>query len=751
MRFHVLIAVLIVLGLSVECSKKQAPVPKAAEPAANVHGKITFLLGNASVTFPEKPLRAARLFLEIPDKSLIETRTASKIVISLLGLGDIAIGENSKIELSFPKSAAPSDAGAQPIQRTVIRNYQGSLFASIRKLTSKPQEFTIATPTATAAIRGTSFEVFVNPSTFAAEINVLKGTVAVRRNSRRVMENKKPAPLEADEAIKVAVAAMTSIVPANRAEPAQAGTEAPEAPKPELTEPEPPRDISLVHVGESMVIGMEEAGSEAVSAMSDERFTGFSDRVGDKVVKQITEAAPSAESEGVGVVVAAILDKPVDLIRSAAEAVLPTMSDALPVPDAPAVPGQSPSPQAAPPEAKTPEAPLPEAARILKEAVDFMNAPEPAAKAAAPVEAPNTAPRFLDFKPPAQLGVGQAVAFQLQARDNEGHALLFTLENAPEGLAITPFDGLITWQPETPGLFEFKVKVSDSKGLFSVKKFRFPVRQLIKASLESVTKSGIAGKTSWRFDASASRAEGIEQGLKYRFDFDGDRKFEFPGNDGWTENPITDHVFAKPGVYAVIMEAATPLGESSRASVKVTVDPHYPAEAKARPVAKANLAQVSEFDGEGSDKNGGIAEYLWDFDNNGSIDYRGKTAKASWSYGKAGSFTAVLKAVSADNDTGTAKVTAEVFNAPPSATACDDKNVKAGVNEAFTGKGADPDSKIEKYGWDFDGDGQVDWKSSFGAEVKYMYKKSGAFNAVLFVRTADGQMASDTVKVTVAP
>jgi len=716
-----------------QCTKKERKViVQTASSVAAGFGKITYLLGQVSVVPPGAQPKPASLFEEIASKTLIQTSKASKVVVSLIGVGDIAIGENSEIELSMEKLRGSEKSPQGPSVNYVARNFFGSMFASVKKLTGNQKQFSVATPTATASIRGTSFEVFVNPQTYASKINVIKGVVAVKRNAKPRMVDSKPQPPEVKEVIEKQQEIVKEIIVTGKEaetgktpEPAAAAAEkAAEAaapqPTPAASASAPAaiqaaasaaaKGISLVNIGESIVVEMEASEPQHVEKISNESFAGMSARVGDKVVKKIAE---ESTGEGVGELASAIIDKPAEVIREAVEAKDKSVSQS--------------------------------AEKAVQEAVNFTTAPEPVVK-----EEKNTAPRFGAITLPAFYALRSQVEIDARAKDKEENPLLYALEGAPEGMAISPFEGKITWIPGKPGLFSFKVKVTDSKGLAAVKAFKITIKQQIKASVKSNTESGIAGKTRIIFDASATTAlGGRNSAIKYRFDFDNDGKWDFPGGDKYSESPIAEFVYTKGGDYKVLLEALSESGEKSFAEIAVKIDPSFPAAVKAKSVKKANLVQVSEFDGEGSDKNGGIAEYAWDFNNDGVYEYRGASAKTAHAYGKPGLYTAVLRAVSTDNDTAIDKVKAEVYDAPPTAKACGAITIKAGENAQFAGTGIDPDGKIIKYGWDFDGDGTVDWKSAFGADVKYVYKKPGTYKAILFVKSEQGPMANDTVSVNV--
>jgi len=76
----------------------------------------------------------------------------------------------------------------------------------------------------------------------------------------------------------------------------------------------------------------------------------------------------------------------------------------------------------------------------------------------------NTPPRFTESQ--GMQFDGKTFSYQVKATDQDGDALLYTLEEAPEGMAIDSQTGAIRWQLKESdyGARTIKVKVNDGKG-----------------------------------------------------------------------------------------------------------------------------------------------------------------------------------------------------------------------------------------------------------------------------------------------
>ncbi|MDD2769477.1 MAG: Ig domain-containing protein [Methylococcus sp.] len=76
----------------------------------------------------------------------------------------------------------------------------------------------------------------------------------------------------------------------------------------------------------------------------------------------------------------------------------------------------------------------------------------------------NHSPQITSF-PPGGVDSGADFSYQVTATDADADALSFSLTKSPEGMAIDPVTGLITWKvPEFAGNTPFQVQVSDGKG-----------------------------------------------------------------------------------------------------------------------------------------------------------------------------------------------------------------------------------------------------------------------------------------------
>jgi len=72
-----------------------------------------------------------------------------------------------------------------------------------------------------------------------------------------------------------------------------------------------------------------------------------------------------------------------------------------------------------------------------------------------------------------------------------------------------------------------------------------------------------------------------------------------------------------------------------------------------------------------------------------------------------------------------------------------------GVSVQFSGAGTDEDGTVEKYEWDFDGDGIFEWSSFENGLTTYIYNNEGTFTATLRVTDNDGFTDTESLTVTI--
>jgi len=150
---------------------------------------------------------------------------------------------------------------------------------------------------------------------------------------------------------------------------------------------------------------------------------------------------------------------------------------------------------------------------------------------------------------------------------------------------------------------------------------------------------------------------------------------------------------------------------------------------------------------------GNIVYYLWDFENDGIIDWGSSgTSATTHTYSESGTYQALFKVVNDQGVFSSAQTTISVsppFSAPQADADADPTYGELPLLVNFSGTGI-PAEDIMLYEWDFDGDGGYDWSSQTTGITSYLYSAVGTYAAVLRVTDIHDISSTDSINITIA-
>lgn len=192
-------AAILVLGVTVAYFQSQ-PKVEQTEQEVTLQAKVTFVSGKVTIkdeTGKEKPEPSVGSILNVNDTVI----TANKSSIELdLGKGN-TVRVKSNSEFSVKKLLSSSSKTEQEVFLG-----RGMALVNVNKQ-KKEDTFNITTPTVIAGVRGTKFQVEVNPEKNAKEstrVTVAEGSVAITKKNENGLPAT-PEPIQILEANEIAI------------------------------------------------------------------------------------------------------------------------------------------------------------------------------------------------------------------------------------------------------------------------------------------------------------------------------------------------------------------------------------------------------------------------------------------------------------------------------------------------------------------------------------------------------------------
>jgi PKD repeat protein len=303
--------------------------------------------------------------------------------------------------------------------------------------------------------------------------------------------------------------------------------------------------------------------------------------------------------------------------------------------------------------------------------------------------------------------------------------------------------------PLTGGQHVLEVSLKDKTGNEGQASSKFAV-SVFQSLPEASPSAGVAPLTV-TFTTKAEYTDGAI--IRYRWDFQGDGVFDTndPGARDFTRT------FTQKGTFNAKLEVLNDKNQTTTATVTIVVSGGPPTAAASINPSNGPAPLTVNFTGSGTDSDGTITKFEWDFDGDGTFDFSSPTTgNTSHVFNSAGTFDSVFRVTDNDGLTATARVTATAVRVgppgSPTATITSPASPPTGntpFNVSFNGTGADGDGTIAKFEWDFDGDGAFDFSSAASAAATFKYESPGLYTAALRVTDNAGLTGTDTIDVTV--
>lgn len=241
----------------------------------------------------------------------------------------------------------------------------------------------------------------------------------------------------------------------------------------------------------------------------------------------------------------------------------------------------------------------------------------------------------------------------------------------------------------------------------------------------------------------------------YDWDLDGDGIFEVTGDASGTAQVDT----ARTGIIRPAVRGLSSGGTAvacGAVSLIVTGNARPVANGYADPSCGPAPLTVN-FTGAGSDPDGEIVLYSWDFDGNGSYDWSDPSNSNppdqvyNMPYMRNVKFRVDDDQGAYDVDTVSVQILSPEENQPPVAKIGTDRQAgNAPLYVNFDAAGSyDVDGSIAKYEWDWDSDGTYDYDAGTDPQAQHVWYNAGFFTVTLRVTDDEGATNTDFVNLTV--
>ena len=229
--------------------------------------------------------------------------------------------------------------------------------------------------------------------------------------------------------------------------------------------------------------------------------------------------------------------------------------------------------------------------------------------------------------------------------------------------------------------------------------------------------------------------------------------YEWTFIDGGTSGSLNGSevvlVLHEAGVHEVALRVVDTEGNTGSDSLTITVRDTTPPVALAGPDAATAQGTPFQFDGGGSWDNVGIADFEWVLSGHGSAITLGGRA-CTHSFDVPGEYRVVLVVVDLEGNRGIDEMLLTVLDTdPPRAIAGTDRVVIEGAETVLDGTGSEDNVAIAGYRWTFE---PASGMHDLSGPIQILsFNRTGEFYVTLEVHDSAGNVASDTMRVTVLP
>jgi len=351
---------------------------------------------------------------------------------------------------------------------------------------------------------------------------------------------------------------------------------------------------------------------------------------------------------------------------------------------------------------------------------------------ALPAAAALDKPPVANAGPDQIVSVGETVVFSGTAVEPDGYIAKYEWDFEGDGIYewSSVQNGDATHVYFIPAIFNATFRVTSDTNQMVTDTARITVKSTNRMPLaEAGPDQSAYAESTLLFSGTAVDFDGWI--TRYEWDFDGDGDWDYAGPNG-----TASHRYPYAGSYMAILRAtdnAVPPANDTDMALVTIYAPNQPPSADPGDDLAGVTGTALKFLGKGSDPDGAISLYEWDFDGDGRWDFSSPTSgTAHWTYWVLGTYDAMLRVT--DNapiptsEVATVTVTIAAANTPPVITGPELVKGAAGrpIKLSVFAVDMDAGDSVVRYAWDLDGNGIVDYQSDNG-NADYTFNSSGTY------------------------
>nr|MBU1328372.1 alpha/beta fold hydrolase [Candidatus Omnitrophota bacterium] len=340
---------------------------------------------------------------------------------------------------------------------------------------------------------------------------------------------------------------------------------------------------------------------------------------------------------------------------------------------------------------------------------------------------------------------GDSLEFFVEAVDIDGDLLIYSAETLPRGASFDPWVKRFFWKPVENQTGEYFVTfiVSDGKVKAS-EKVKIIVSDSLPIILEAKSLAEpLNGMAPLEVHFKSEAISKFKRIVKYEWDFDGKGIYDFSS----PESGEVVFIYTGEGSFPAKLRVTDKNGITNTYTVTINVakNPDAPGVyLNAFPLEGVAPCKVF-FKGDAFCPQG-VSKYEWDFDGDGVFEANSsESGEVVKTYALPGKYNAEFRVTSFDGLTGSEKALIEIEDpkvlsvsssvSPVTGNVPLEINFEAAVNSS---------NLIQKYQWDFEGDGVFDYTSLSPGIIKHTYCEPGVYTPT--VRVTDSNNLSNQAK-----